>query len=98
MADQIGSEENRAFFMESAKLKSANHRQISLYWGKINSIMSKLLIVLAFLTMVLTVIPNVPKILTVVISGLATLLSAVKGFLQPDKRRHPQVRVFIYEF
>ena len=92
---EIGSSENRAFFLESAKAKSINHQKISVYWGRVNKDMGYVMIILSSLTALLTALPMAPKLLTVIVSGLLTLLSAVKGFLQPDKRRHTQVRCLI---
>ena len=85
----MGMEENWKLFVESTKAKAESHEKYAQFWDKINSNLSLTMI---FLSTVVTILASftIDKLVIVGFSGVATLLAAVAGFLQPHARKQTQ--------
>ena len=68
-------------FIETTKAKAEAHGKVAQYWNSVNTYLGLILILLSAVTTVLAAIEveGVSKMVTVGLSGLTTLISAVAG-------------------
>ena len=83
----MGQKENWKLFVETTRAKAEAHEKVAQHWNTVNTNLGLVLILLSAVTTVAAAIKGTPKMFTVGISGVTTLVSAVAGFLQPSSRK-----------
>ena len=76
--------------MEMTRAKAESHGKVAQYWDRVHNILSLTLIFLSAFTTVSTLLP-ISNYVGACLGGLATLVSAVNGSLNPSSRRQEQM-------
>ena len=75
----MGQKQNWKMFIETTKAKAEAHEKVAQYWNTVNTNLGLILILLSAVTTVLAAIKGTPKMVTVGVSGVTTLISAIAG-------------------
>ena len=70
---------NWKLFIEKTQAKARGHEKVAEYWDKVNTYLNLFLIILSAITTVMAAIKDTPKMATVALSGVTTLVSTVVG-------------------
>ena len=85
----MGIADNWSSFIEMTRAKAESHGKVAQYWDGVHNFLSLTLIFLSAFTTIATLLP-ISKYASAGLGGLATLVSAVNGSLNPSSRRQEQ--------
>ena len=82
----MGQRKNWDIFIQCTKLKAAAHMAQAQYWNSVTQGTGLALIFLVSVTTILILL-KVTHLVSALVSGLSTLLSAVVAYMKPKKKR-----------
>ena len=75
----MSQKQNWEMFIKTTKARAEAHEKVAQYWNTVSTNLGLILILLSAITTVLAAIKDTPKMVTVGVSGVTTLISAIAG-------------------